>query len=104
LVCDVDGQERSYGLKGADMKVELDEPVKGVPSDELLLGGSSWNADQKSLKYAWPDKNGKRARGGEIPLSALPQAVLFAARTGYLTRSETAALMKNLVDVLAKPA
>lgn len=83
------------------MRVELEEPVEGVMGDELLLGGSSWNPEHKSLKYAWPDKNGKRARGGEIPLSAVPQAVLFAARTGYLSRGEVAALAKGLVDVLA---
>jgi len=83
------------------MKVELEEAVKGVPSDQLLLGGSSWDEDVKSLKYAWPDKNGKRTRGGEMPLSAIPQAVLFAAREGYLTREQIATIAKGLVTVLA---
>jgi len=84
------------------MKVELQEPVKGVAGDELLLGRSSWDNKARSLKYAWPDKNGKRARGGELPMSAVPQAVLFAASTGYLTRKQTVALTKGLIDILAK--
>ena len=86
------------------MKVERQEPVKGVPTDELLLGRSSWNQEETSLKYAWPDKNGKRTRGGEIPVSAVPQAVLFAAREGYLTRKQVARIAKGLVDVLATKA
>jgi hypothetical protein len=47
------------------MRVELEETVKGVPSDALLL--ASWDDDVKSLKYTWPDKNGKWTRGGEMP-------------------------------------
>ncbi len=85
------------------MRVDLVEDVKGVPGDQLLLGASSWDSNARSLKYAWPDKNGKRARGGELPMSVVPQAVLFAARTGYLTRKQTVALTKGLVDVLAAP-
>jgi hypothetical protein len=83
------------------MKAELEESVEGVPGDVLVLGSSSWSTEERSLKYAWPDKNGKRARGGELPMSAVPQAVLFAAREGYLTREQTALLAKGLVDVLA---
>lgn len=30
----------------------------------------------------------------------LPQAVMFASRTGFLTREETAELIKGLVDIL----
>jgi hypothetical protein len=84
------------------MKVDEQEPVKLAPTDTLLLGTSSWNPADKSLKYAWPDKNGKRSRGGKLPVWATPQATLFAARTGYLSRKEIAALTKGLVDVLAK--
>jgi hypothetical protein len=83
------------------MKVEHQEAVDGVQGDELLLGGSSWDAADRSLKYAWPDKNGRRARGGEVPVSAIPQAVVFAARKGYLTREQVAGMIKGLVDVLA---
>lgn len=84
------------------MKVEYEEAVKGTPKDALLLGRSSWQPDEPSLKYGWPDKNGKRARGGEIPVSAVPQAVLFAARNGYLDRNQVAKIIKGLTDVLAK--
>jgi hypothetical protein len=84
------------------MKPEVEEDVKDAPGDKLLLGRSSWDAEALSLKYAWPDKNGKRARGGELPMSTVPQAVLFAARTGYLTRKQTVALTKGLIDILAK--
>ena len=84
------------------MEVEHHESVDGVQGDELLLGRSSWSADDRSLKYAWPDKNGRRARGGEMPVSAIPQAVAFAGRKGYLTREQMAAIVKCLVDVLAE--
>lgn len=84
------------------MKVEHEEVVKGVPKDALLLGSSSWKPPEPSLKYGWPDKNGKRARGGEIPVSAIPQAVLFAARNGYLDRGQMAKIIKGLADTLAK--
>ncbi|MGH3427675.1 MAG: hypothetical protein ACRDQZ_08930 [Mycobacteriales bacterium] len=83
------------------MKVECQEAVENVPTDELLLGGSTWNPEERSLKYAWPDKNGKRARGGEVPIAAVPQAVLFAGREGYLTREAMARIIKGLTDVLA---
>lgn len=83
------------------MKVERQETVENVPTDELLLGGSTWDPRERSLKYAWPDKNGKRARGGEVPIVAVPQAVLFAGREGYLTREAMARIIKGLTDVLA---
>jgi hypothetical protein len=58
-----------------------EEAVETWPTDTLVLGNSSWHGGaDRSLKYAWPDKNGKRARGGEIPMSAVPQAVMFASR------------------------
>jgi len=79
-----------------------EEAVETWPTDTLMLGNSSWHGGaDRSLKYAWPDKNGKRARGGEIPMSAVPQAVMFASRKGFLTRDETAELVKGLVDILA---
>jgi hypothetical protein len=83
------------------MDPEFCEPVDDRPDDELLLGGSSWDENERSLKYAWRDKNGRRARGGELPIAAMPQAVLFAARNNYLTREQKVTIVKNLVDVLA---
>ena len=79
-----------------------EEAVAASPTDTLVLGKSSWHGGaDRALKYAWPDKNGKRARGGEIPMSAVPQAVMFASRKGFLTRQQTAELVKGLVDILA---
>jgi hypothetical protein len=63
------------------------EQVEGEP-DELRIGVASWDeikkggsGEQLSLKYAWPDKNGRVSRGGEVPMSALPQCVEFAIAT-----------------------
>jgi hypothetical protein len=84
------------------MEPEHREKVEGAKSDVLLLGKSSWDPEDLSLKYGWPDKNGKISRGGEMPISALPQAVFFAARNDYLTRAEIVRTIKGLVDVLAE--
>lgn len=85
------------------MKIERQEKVKGgADGDELLLGVSSWSEKDKSLKYGWRDKRGRWSRGGELPTWAIPQAVLFAAREGFLDRKATAKLAKGLIDVLSK--
>jgi hypothetical protein len=84
------------------MKVELKEHVVGgSDGDEFLMGQSSWSEEDTSIKYGWLDKNGHVARGGEVPIWALPQAVVFAAREGYLSHDQTTILTKSLVDVLA---
>jgi hypothetical protein len=84
------------------MDAEFEEDVEHWPRDTLVLGKSSWRGGaDKALKYAWPDKNGKRARGGEIPIAALPQAVIFAAKRDYLSREQMQEIAKGLVDVLA---
>jgi hypothetical protein len=87
-----------------DWKVEV--PVKGGgDGDVLLLGTASWSrpgAEDRSLKYGWHDKNGRIARGGELPVWAIPQAVLFAAGEGYLSRNDMKRIAKGLVDELAK--
>jgi hypothetical protein len=52
------------------------------------LGTASWDdgsGTAKSVKFTWFDKNGKAARGGEMPVEALPQALDFAIRKGYLS-------------------
>lgn len=59
------------------------------PKEELRLGIASWDkGDGKSMsiKYTWFDKNGRAARGGEMPVEALPQAIDFAKREGYLPK------------------
>jgi hypothetical protein len=69
------------------MVVEKKEPAKCDPNCELRLGIASWDdgsGTAKSIKFTWFDKNGKAARGGEMPVEALEQALDFARREGYL--------------------
>lgn len=67
------------------MKPEKSEPCRVHPEDEIRIGRSSWDDQDVSIKYTWFDKRGQPSRGGEIPLSALPQMFEFAIRAGYLT-------------------
>lgn len=70
------------------MQVEHKETAKYNKDNEIRLGVASWdNGDgsAKSVKYTWFDKNGKAARGGEFPVEALPQALDFAIRKGYVS-------------------
>ena len=70
------------------MKVAYSEPARIDPKCELRLGIASWdpgNNSMKSVKFAWFSKDGKVARGGEFPVEALPQALDFAIRKGYVS-------------------
>ena len=69
------------------MKPEVSEKYRINPDCEMRLGSASWAAgtNEKSFKFTWFDKNGKASRGGEMPVEALPQALEFAIREGYLT-------------------
>jgi hypothetical protein len=69
------------------MQPEKSEQCRVYPTDELRIGRSSWNDDELSIKYTWFDKRGRAARGGEVPLAALPQMFEFAIREGYLAIS-----------------
>jgi hypothetical protein len=65
------------------------EPVKGAKNEELRLGVASWDNDSGtsiSIKYTWFDKLGRAARGGEMPVEALEQALDFAIRKGYIKK------------------
>ena len=69
------------------MITEHKEIVRTNKNCELRLGIASWddgNGTCKSIKYTWFDKNGKACRGGEFPVEALPQALEFAIREGYV--------------------
>jgi hypothetical protein len=69
------------------MRPAFSEPAKNDSNCEIRLGVASWDdgtGTAKSVKYTWFDKNGKVARGGELPVEALPQALDFAIRKGYL--------------------
>jgi hypothetical protein len=72
------------------MQPAFSEPAKNNPNCQIRLGIASWDDGKntaKSVKYTWFDKNGKAARGGEFPVEALPQALDFAIRSGYLRLS-----------------
>ena len=72
------------------MRPAFSEPARDDPKCEIRLGIASWDdgtGTARSVKYAWFDKNGKVARGGEFPVEALPQALEFAIRNGYLRLS-----------------
>lgn len=71
------------------------EKVKDTKKDELRIGVASWDetrkggtGEQLALKYAWPDKNGRVSRGGELPISALAQSIEFAVANGALDMAE----------------
>ena len=69
------------------MQVAHSEPARNDPQHQIRLGIASWDkgaGTEKSVKYTWFDKTGKAARGGEFPIDALPQALDFAIRKGYL--------------------
>jgi hypothetical protein len=66
------------------MKVQCREQVRGSSDCELQLGVSSWSEEDQAVKFAWPTKNNRWARGGEVPVWALPQMLEFAIRGGYL--------------------
>lgn len=70
------------------MKTEVSEVARNDNNCELRLGIASWDNGtgcSKSIKYTWFDKNGKAARGGKFPVEALPQALEFAIKNGYIT-------------------
>lgn len=69
------------------MNVEVREIARIDSSCEIRIGVASWSSlgqNAISVKYAWPDKNGKVTRGGEVPVEALPQMLELAIRTGHL--------------------
>ena len=69
------------------MRASHTEPARHDPNCEIRAGIASWDdgsGQAKSVKYTWFDKNQKAARGGEVPVEALPQMLEFAIRHGYL--------------------
>lgn len=70
------------------MQVAHSEPYKKDPKCEIRLGVASWDDGgntAKSIKFTWFREDGRAARGGEIPVEALPQALTFAISKGYLS-------------------
>jgi len=69
------------------MQVAFSEPAEIDAKCQIRLGVASWDdgaRNSMSIKYTWFSKDGKAARGGEFPVEALPQALDFAIRKGYL--------------------
>jgi len=80
------------------MRTIFSERVKRSHSAELRLGIASWDEgdeSEKSVKYAWKNKNGHVARGGEIPVEVLPQALKFAIECHYLSLSQVAKVLQK---------
>ncbi len=72
------------------MRAAFAEPAINNSDCEIRLGVASWDdgsGTARSVKYTWFAKNGKAARGGELPIEALSQALDFAIRKGYLRLS-----------------
>jgi hypothetical protein len=84
------------------LQVEHREPVEGNSECELQLGLSSWSSDDRSIKFAWRDKNGRVARGGEVPVDALGQMVVFALREGYLDPDAVVDAVRCLAEMTPK--
>lgn len=83
------------------MEYDHTEKVHGSETDEIIIGGSSWDLQQPSVKYAWPDSRGRRARGGEVPVSAVPQMIEALVRTGYLDAQD---VLRAVADALDRAA
>ena len=73
------------------MQVEHWEPSTTHDGCQIRLGVATWaNGDDtvRSAKFTWFNRIGNAARGGEVPVEALPQMLDFAIRMGYLNRPE----------------
>lgn len=69
----------------------------GVGPPHIILGGASWNNADRSVKYAWRDSRGHRARGGEVPIGVVPQMVQMLVQHGYV---DAADLLRAITDGL----
>jgi hypothetical protein len=67
------------------MQPQTREPARGYDECEVQVGPSSWDSDEIAVKFAWKNINGHWARGGEVPVAALPQMLEVAIRDGYLS-------------------
>ena len=70
------------------MKAVHTEPARNDLNCQLRLGVASWDdGDNKkmSVKYTSFRQDGRASRAGEFPVEALPQALDFAIRKGYVS-------------------
>jgi hypothetical protein len=46
---------------------------------EIHIGQSSWDDEERSIKFVYPDKSGKTSRGApEVPIGVLVEMVIIA--------------------------
>jgi hypothetical protein len=67
------------------MQPTYGEPSRYDPNCEIRIGEASWDNRQTSVKYTWLTSTGAAARGGEVPIEALPQMLEVAIKRGGLT-------------------
>jgi hypothetical protein len=61
------------------------EPFRGRPDDiEIRIKPASWDKNEVAVKFTWFTSAGQPARGGEVPIEALPQMLEVAIREGGL--------------------
>ena len=66
------------------MQSKYSEPCRSEPTCEIRVGASSWDDKCTSVKFTWFNSSGGAARGGEVPIEALPQMLEVAIREGGL--------------------
>jgi hypothetical protein len=66
------------------MQVKHSEVCRFDNKAEIRIGPSSWDDKETSVKYTWFTATGAAARGGEVPIEALPQMLEVAIREGGL--------------------
>lgn len=54
------------------MHSEFSMPARGFDGDKIRVGRSSWNPDDRSVKFAHYGVNGQVTRGGEVPIEVVP--------------------------------
>lgn len=67
------------------MKSNCNVKSRFDPNCEIRVGEASWDASKTSVKYTWFTSTGAAARGGEVPIEALPQMLEVALKHGGLT-------------------
>lgn len=74
------------------MQVLHTESALTDPRCEIRIKEAAWNrkygSDDIALKYAWPDSIGRVARGGELPVRAIPQSIEALVREGFVEASD----------------
>jgi hypothetical protein len=63
---------------------------------ELRIGASSWDRNERSITFTWFDKLGHPCGGGEVPMTALVDLVIFAHERGELNSADLKRLRTHL--------